>query len=87
METTFYKANKLLLIEKPSFLRIPSAYVLESPSEPAKSTRWRWDYLVVKGGDFYLVSIDNYKITCDLDENSFIFVSPKCLYSSPYVLK
>lgn len=36
---TLDKASRDLLIFDPSLRRIPSAYVLETPSEPAKSTR------------------------------------------------
>lgn len=73
-------------MRNPSFLLNPSAYVFDNPSEPAKSTRCKWELLARKGGLFYLVSIWIYNITWDLDEFSFILVSPKCLYSSPNLL-
>jgi len=79
---TFDRANKLRLMLEPSLSLIPSAYVLLTPSEPAKSTRFSWEIFVEPSfAQFETIFI--LKTVCDRDEFSFSLVSAILRYSSP----
>ncbi|WVY90598.1 hypothetical protein V8G54_036112 [Vigna mungo] len=92
---TFPKTIKLLLIYFPSFKRTPSAPVLAILSEPARSTKFKTETrttsLIEQSLEelesFPLLSITILNIVCDLLLLTFIFVSPKCLLTSPALMR
>jgi hypothetical protein len=84
---TFERANSDLLIFWPSLNLIPSAFVFETPSDPAKSTRLIYDdfiKLLPVCKFFSLISMLILKTVCDLEDFSLSLVSAMILCSSPF---
>mmetsp|Transcript_72305 Transcript_72305/g.182333 ORF Transcript_72305/g.182333 Transcript_72305/m.182333 type:complete len:200 (-) Transcript_72305:359-958(-) len=81
-EMTCDRASKDRLMFLPSLRRSPVASVCLSPSEPARSTKFKVDKRTVPSAT-HRDSSWTCSTACDLEERSFIFVSPLWRRRSP----
>ena len=78
-----------LFIAPASFMRWPSAPVSLHRSEPAKSTIWNLEVLIIYSPFFLFCTflITAVKTVCDLLLSLFMYVLAMCLASFPLVIK